>query len=211
MTKFPCPKCGVYYEPYMSRKDGKAMLECPKDGLFETNIATSKNFRKFCAKLGSAKNRDPHYYTSAEEKIKRYLENRGLVEGLDFTHNTRISVKIDSKNRYFWPDFVIHFKKLMVGASPEIWHRMWARNNADERFTEAMKILGWEVLNLDEKDLTQLNKKRKEGKVHGFNPKAKPYHRTDRCKRMDLFFGKPEKGLDITKKVDKDEKQKRCS
>lgn len=199
-TKFPCPKCGKYYEPYMTRKDGKAMCECPNDGLYETNIAVSKNFRVFCSKLGSAPNRDPHYYTSAESIVKRYLENRGLTEGLDFTHNTRIEVKMNGKKRYFWPDFVVPQKKLIIGASPNIWHKMWARNDADDRFTAHMKTLGWDVINLDETNLQQLNKSRTEGKKLGFNPNVKPYHRTENCKKLDSVFGKPQKGGKTKKK-----------
>lgn len=187
-TRFPCPKCGVYYVPYMTKKDGKALLECPTHGLFETSIAVSKNFRKFCSKLGSAPNRDPHYYTSSEKRIKRYLEARDLVEGLDFTHNTRIETKVDEKKRYFWPDFIVHSKKLIIGASPHIWHKMWSRNNADERFTEYMKTISWEVINLDEKDLHQLNLRRTEGKVLGKNPKNKPYERSKNCKKLDKIF-----------------------
>jgi len=71
---------------------------------------------------------------------------------------------------------------------------MWARNHADDRFSEAMKKLDWEVINLDEKDLQQLNKQRTEGKKLGFNPKAQPYHRTENCKRLDSIFGKLVKG-----------------
>lgn len=189
MTKFPCPKCGKYYEPYMTRKDGKAMCECPTHGLYETSIAVSKNFRLFCSKLGSAPNRSQGYYTSSEFRVKRYLDNHGQMEGLDYVHNARVPVVMDGKKRYFWPDFIVYSKRLIIGASPHIWHQMWARNNADDRFSDYMKGLGWEVINLDEKDLSQLNKRRTEGKKLGFNPEAKPYHRTDRCKRLDEIFG----------------------
>lgn len=187
-TKFPCPKCGIYYIPYMTRKDGKAMLECKKHGLFETSIASSKHFRQFCAKLGSAPNRDAHYYTSSEQRVKRYLDKHGLKEGLDYTHNTRVEVMMEDKKRYFWPDFIIHNKKLIIGASPAIWHKMWNRNDADERFEDAMNDIGWKVINLDERDLSHLNKKRTEGKKLGFNPKSKPYYRTANCKIMDGLF-----------------------
>jgi len=193
-TKFPCPSCGKYYKPYMTRRDGKAMCECREHGLYETSIAVSKNFRLFCAKLGSAPNRDPHYYTSSEERVQRFLERRGLKEGLDYFHNSRVAVEVDGKRRYFWPDFVVPSKKIIIGASPHIWHQMWARNHADDRFSEAMKKLDWEVINLDEKDLQQLNKQRTEGKKLGFNPKAQPYHRTENCKRLDSIFGKLVKG-----------------
>lgn len=179
MTKFPCPICGKYYEPYMTRKDGKAMLECPTHGLYETSIAVSKNFRLFCSKLGSKPNRESWYYTSSEFKVKRYLDKAGLVEGLDYFHNNRVPVEIDGKERYFWPDFTVPAKKLIIGASPAIWHRMWARNKADDRFTEIMKKLGWKTIHLDEKDLQKLNKRRKKDK----------YPRPERCKELDSIFG----------------------
>jgi len=189
MTKFPCPKCGKYYEPYLTRKDGKALCECPKCGLYETSIAVSKNFRKFCQKLGSAPNREPTYYTSSEERVKRYLEHNGLREGLDFFHNNRVLILMNEKRRYFWPDFVIPSKKLIIGASPHIWHMLWSRNGADERFSAYMKSLGWKVIHLDEKDLNALNKRRTRGKKLGFNPEAKPYERPKRCKELDEIFG----------------------
>jgi len=179
----------------MHSKEGFAFMLCKKCKVqYKTSTAVSANFRKFCSKLGSAPNRSPTHYTSAEQTVQRYLEKRGLREGLDFTHNTRVKVKMDNKSRFFWPDFVIPAKKLIVGASPHIWHQMWARNNADDRFTLAMKEIGWEVINLNEKDLQQLNKYRTEGKRLGFNPEAPPYHRTENCKRMDVLFGKPQKG-----------------
>ena len=194
LTKFPCPICGKYFEPYMARKDGKAMLECPQHGLFETSIATSKNFRKFCQKLGSAPNRNPTYYTSSEQRVKRFLVNHKMKEGLDFFHNSRIGPFINGNKRkvYYWCDFVIPSKKLVLEASPAIWHKMWNRNEADERKTKFLGQLGWTVYNLNEKDLAQLNKRRTEGKILGKNPKNSPYHRTETCKKMDMiFYGVP--------------------
>ena len=175
LTKFPCPICGKYYEPYMSRKDGKAMLECPEHGLYETSIATSKNFRKFCAKLGSAPNRSPTYYTSSESKVKRYLVNHGLVEGLDFFHNARIGpfVNGNKKKVYYWCDFVVPSKKLVIEASPEIWHKMWNREDADLRKAKFLGQLGWTLMNLNEKALRRLNLRRTEGKILGRNPKTR--------------------------------------
>jgi len=192
---YPCAKCGTYNLPYMHSKEGYAFMRCSKcTAQYKTSTAVSANFRRFCSKLGSAPNRDPHYYTSSEERVQRFLERRGLKEGLDYFHNSRVAVEMDSKRRYFWPDFVIPSKKLIIGASPHIWHQMWARNHADDRFTAAMKLIGWEVINLDEKDLQQLNKRRTEGKKLGFNPKAQPYHRTENYKKLDSYFGKPQKG-----------------
>lgn len=162
LTKFPCPKCGKYYEPYMTRKDGKAMLECPTDGLYETSIAVSKNFRKFCAKLGSAPNRDPHYYTSAEEKVRKYLVQKGLVEGLNFTHNTRLGPYVNgNKHRtYYWADFIVPEAKLVIECSPSIWHTRWNREGADKRKTDFLRIQRWDLISLDEKELSKINKNR---------------------------------------------------
>jgi very-short-patch-repair endonuclease/predicted RNA-binding Zn-ribbon protein involved in translation (DUF1610 family) len=180
-TKFPCPKCGIYYEPYLTRKDGKAMLECPEHGLFETSIATSKNFRTFCAKLGSAPNRSPTYYTSSEERVKRFLLRRGMNDGLDFFHNARIGPFLNENQHkiYFWCDFVVPKFKLVLEASPHIWHKMWNREQADIRKEHFLNSLGWNVINLDEKDLHQLNKKRKNAK----------YPKTERVKELYQIFG----------------------
>jgi len=208
-TKFPCPACGIYYEPYMTRRDGKAMCDCPQHGLYETSIAVSKNFRIFCAKVGSAPNRDAHYYTSSEEKIKHFLDHRGLVEGLDYSHNARVRngrnahphkfINEKGKKRtaryvYFWFDFVIPSKKMILEASPSVWHKMWNRESSDQKKSDFASAIGWTLINLDEKDLAQLNKPRTEGKKLGFNPNVKPYHRTENCQKLDSLFGKPQKG-----------------
>ena len=200
-VEYPCAKCGTYNLPYMHSKKGFAFMLCKKcKSQYKTSTAVSANFRKFCSRIAQKPNKSPGYYTSAELKVKNYLEKRGYKEGLSFFHNSRVPVIMDSKSRYFFPDFTIPEKKLMIGASPSIWHTRWARNNADDRFTLAMKKLGWEVINLDEKDLQQLNKKRTEGKKLGFNPDAQPYHRTENCKRLDSVFGNPYKGGKLKKK-----------
>ena len=184
-TKFPCPVCGVYYEPYLTRKDGKAMLECPNHGLFETSIATSKNFRIFCAKLGSAPNRSPTYYTSSEAVIQRFLVNQGLKEGLEFFHNSRVGPFLNGNKHkvYFWCDFVVPKYHLILEASPRIWHKLWNREQGDNRKELFLGNLGWKVINLDEKDLNQLNKIRKETK----------YPKTERVKEVYEIFGCQEK------------------
>jgi len=195
--KYPCPTCGQYFLPYMHSKDGYAFMICPQHGQFKTSVAVSANFRKFCSKLGSAPNRSPGYYTSSELRVKRYLDNLGLIEGMDYFHNSRIPAVMDNKKRFFFPDFTLPKLKLCIGASPHIWHKMWGRNNADKRFTAYMKKLGWKVINLDEKDLNQLNKRRTEGKKLGRNPNVKPYHRTATCKRLDKIL-KEKKNVILT-------------
>jgi hypothetical protein len=157
------------------------MLECPEHGLFETSIATSKNFRTFCAKLGSAPNRSPTYYTSSEGVVQRFLVKQGLNEGLDFFHNARVGPFLNNNKHkiYFWCDFVVPKHILILEASPRIWHRMWNREQADNRKELFLGNLGWKVINLDEKDLHQLNKKRKEEK----------YPKTERVKEVYRIFG----------------------
>jgi len=149
LTQFPCPVCGQYFTPYLSRKDGKAMCECSKDGLFETSIGVSKNFRKFCSKIARKPNRSPIYYTSFEYKIKRILENLGLIEGLDFWHNVR--VKFNNKS-YTWLDFYIPRKDIIVRASPSVWHKMWSRGTADDRIKLFLESKGLNVIDITEKN-----------------------------------------------------------
>jgi len=148
LTQFPCPICGQYFVPYLSRKDGKAMCECPKDGLFETSIGVSKNFRKFCSRIARKPNRSPVYYTSMEYKIKKILENLGLIEGLDFWHNVR--VKFNEKY-YTWLDFYIPRKNLIIRASPSIWHVRWSRGDADDRIRKFLESKSLLVLDITEK------------------------------------------------------------
>ena len=149
LTSFPCPICGKFFKPYLSRKDGKAMMECPKDGLFETSIKASKNFRKFCSKLGKKPNRSPNYYTAGERKIKEWLELNNMKEGLEFFHNSRVKLR----GRWYWLDFVVPESRTVIEYSPEVWHKLWNRKSADERKKEALEELGYNLLSLNDKDL----------------------------------------------------------
>lgn len=124
-VEYPCPKCGTYTKPYMHSRDGFAYMICPKCNVqYKTSVAVSANFRKFCSKVGSAPNRSPSYYTSSEEKVRYFLQNRGLLEGLDFFHNARVGPFKNEKNRkvYYWVDFAIPKYKLIIEVSPSIWH-----------------------------------------------------------------------------------------
>lgn len=190
VVKYPCAKCGKYFEPFMHTTDGYALMVCPEHGQYKTSVKVSVNFRKFCKRLGAAPNRSPTYYTSSEEKIRRYLKNRGFIEGLTFFHNSRIGPFINGNKHkvYYWCDFCVPDKRLILEASPSIWHTRWNREGADERKKKFLQELGWNLINLDEKDLSQLNKKRTEGKKLGRNPNVKPYHRTSNCKRLDEIF-----------------------
>lgn len=201
LVAYPCPKCGKYYVPYMHTKDGYALMICEEHGQYKTSVQVSANFRKFCSKVGSAPNRDPHYYTSSEEKILRFLRRRGLIEGLDFTHNTRIGPFINEKGHkvFYWVDFIIPQYKLILEASPQIWHKMWNREKADERKAKFLTPLGWKVIHLDEKDLNQLNKKRKKSK-YPKTENVKEIYRIFNCsEEYEIENGEREKGIQYDK------------
>lgn len=180
-VEYPCPKCGTYTKPYMHSRDGFAYMICPKCNVqYKTSVAVSANFRKFCSKVGSAPNRSPSYYTSSEEKVRYFLQNRGLLEGLDFFHNARVGPFKNEKNRkvYYWVDFAIPKYKLIIEVSPNVWHRLWNREEADERKNIILTNLGWKVIHLDEKDLNQLNKRRKKSK----------YPKTEKVRELYTIF-----------------------
>lgn len=181
-VSYPCPRCGNFEKPYMYSKDGYAYMLCSKcHTQYKTSTAVSANFRKFCSKVGSKPNRSPTYYTSSEEKVRRFLQRRGLLEGLDFFHNARIGPFENGNKRkvYYWIDFVVPSKRLLIECSPSIWHRMWNREEADKRKNQLVEQLGWTIIHLDEKELNQLNKKRKKSK----------YPKTDNVKKLYQLFG----------------------
>jgi len=161
LVKYPCPKCGTYYLPEYHQKDGKAVMTCSKHGIYKTSVAVSLNFRKFCSKIGSKPNRAPTYYSSSEEKVKRYLEKRGFVEGIDYFHNARVKLKIKGRTRYFWLDFILPRLDLVIEASPSVWHKMWNRQEADDRKRTYLKSQALILFDLNEKELRKLNLKRK--------------------------------------------------
>jgi len=155
MTEFPCPICGKYYPPYLVTTTGISKCECPEHGLFETNNKISKNFRRFCSRLGSKPNRSPTYYTSSEKKIKDYLDKK-YKEGLDYWHNVRIQYINNDHRSYFWLDFVVPEKKIVLECSPSIWHTRWNRNGADNRKKTLIESLGWRYIQLDEVSLQNI-------------------------------------------------------
>jgi len=179
LVKYPCPKCGNYYLPEYHQKDGKAVMVCLTHGIFKTSVAVSLNFRKFCSKIGSKPHRSPVYYSSSEKKVQRYLERRNLIEGIEYFHNSRIKCKIKGRVRYFWLDFIIPKLDLVIEASPRIWHKLWNRAEADARKRTLLKAMGLNLIELDEKDLRRLNKRRKKSK----------YPRPENCKKLDKIFG----------------------
>jgi very-short-patch-repair endonuclease len=156
---YPCPICGKYNVPEYHQTDGKAIMRCKDHGLYKTSVSVSLNFRKFCKKLGSAPNRSPVYYTSSERKLRDLLLNIGLIEGLDFYHNSRIStVNGNGRKIYFWIDFIIPKYKMIVECNITIWHSLWQRGTADLRKKELIEKLGWKYIGLNEKEINKLNK-----------------------------------------------------
>lgn len=144
-TKFPCPSCGIYYEPQTVTK-GKSFMLCKEHGIFETDNKKSLSFRKFCSKLGSKPNRSQGYYTSGEERIRQYLLRRGLIEGYDFIHNARIYNE-DTKS-YYWIDFYLPRYKtpIFICYNPDVWHKLWNRSKSDKIKIDFLKKLGKVVI-----------------------------------------------------------------
>jgi len=151
-TKFPCPKCGEYFEPYLINSKGRAMMECPKHGLYETKIAVSKNFRIFCSKVAKQPNRSQSYYTKSEQKVKDFLEKNGYREGIDFIHNARVKLN----NRYYWLDFYIPRERLVIEVSPKIWHQMWNRQESDKTKYQILKANGLRVVEVHDKNYKEV-------------------------------------------------------
>ena len=161
IVKFPCPKCGIYYEP-TSQVGGYAFMNCPKDGLFKTSNAVSLSFRKFCSKLGGAPNRNPGYYTSEEDKVRRYLVKIGEVEGVTFFHNARIQAVNDKGNKvFYWLDFVLPIRRIVIECNPSIWHKMWNREGADIRKQTILGLLGLTLVEMTEDDVRTISFKKK--------------------------------------------------
>lgn len=152
LTKFPCPICGRYYEPYMVSKKGVAMMECDEHGLFQTSVKVSKNFRVFCSKIAQGDTRSQGHYTSGEEKIRQYLLSKGLREGFDFIHNCRVS----NGSGYYWLDFYIPRRDLVLEYSPSIWHEMWNRQSSEEKKYSFLQENVRLVIILGDEDLKRL-------------------------------------------------------
>lgn len=141
--KYPCPNCGRYELPYMHTKTGYAYMLCSKcKTQYKTSTKVSASFRKFCSKLGSKPNRSQGYYTSGEERIRQYLIRRGLLEGYDFIHNSRIYNK-ETKN-YIWVDFFLprYNRPIFICYNPDVWHKLWGREKSDKIKLRYLKKLG---------------------------------------------------------------------
>jgi len=158
-VQYPCPTCGLYFTPEYHQKNGIAVMKCKEHGLFKTSVAVSLNFRKFCSKVARKPNRSPVYYTSVERKLRDLLLEIGLIEGLDFCHNSRISTINENKRKiYFWIDFIIPKYKIALECNITIWHSRWSRGTADQRKKELIEKFGWKYIGLNEKEINKLTK-----------------------------------------------------
>jgi len=161
LVKYPCPKCGIYYEPEF-HMNGYAFMECKEHGLFKTSVKVSKNFRKFCSKIAKKPNRSPYYYTSSEKKIKDILDKAKYIEGIHYFHNVRVKDTTRKNKRggpiYYWLDFYIPEERLVICVNPTIWHRMWSREKSDNKKNKFLESLGLKVIEIDEKSSHKIKK-----------------------------------------------------
>jgi len=167
--KYPCPTCGKYFLPYMDSSKGYAFMICPEHGQFKTSISVSANFRKFCSKVARKPNRSPVYYTSTEKKFKKYLEDLGFKEGIDFWHNVRVRYHNGSRYVYYWIDFLMRMLDIGFEIDPKVWHSLWNRDKSDRIKVKRILGDGIRLLSLSDKDLKNkdtITSKLKELKVY---------------------------------------------
>jgi len=149
LTKFPCPKCGVYYEPEATLKT-KAIMKCTEHGLFEIDINRSLNFRKFCSKIASKPNRSPFYYTTSELRIKEALDKLNIK----YFHN----VGVEINGHKYWLDFYLPFYNVWISCDPSVWHKLWNRQSSDINKARSVVELGIKALPVKDEQL-KLNSK----------------------------------------------------
>lgn len=155
-VSYCCPNCKTYNIPYMHNKEGIAFIQCKNcKEQYKTSVSVSKDFRKLCSKIASNPVKSSTYYTSAERKVKKYLERIGYEEGIDFIHNVRVCNKGKEKQVYYWLDFYIPELKLVIEASPRIWHRE-DREVAEKRKYDYLSSKGLTVLTYDDRVLRKL-------------------------------------------------------
>lgn len=181
LVAYMCPSCKSFNKPYFHNKKGIAFSLCANcKAQYKTSTATSANFRKFSSRHGRKPNRQPNYYSSSEKAGKKYLENQGLVEGFTFFHNARVKTE-NEKGRivYYWLDFVIPTKKLVIEVSPEIWHKLGNVPEKDKRKRKFIEDMGWTLIELKTEDIKLLNR-----------TKPRSQKRPTACWRLDRFFKK---------------------
>jgi hypothetical protein len=148
-TKFPCPICHELHKPYLSKVDGVALMECKDHGLYQTSIETSKLFRIFCSKVAKGKTKSNGYYTQAERKVKRILDEMGFEEGLSYIHNVRLK----ALTTYYYTDFYFPKLNLVIEVSPNVWHKMNGRSKVEEKKLRYLADKNISVLILDDECL----------------------------------------------------------
>ena len=148
VISYPCPNCGTYTKPYM-HVNGYAYMLCPKCNVqYKTSTKVSANFRKLCSRVASNPTRSQGYYTSSEKKVKAVLDKLGLREGIDYVHNCRVK----NGRTYYYPDFLLHYKRIIIEVSPSIWHTRWNREDSERKKKEFFKQLGFTIVELGDED-----------------------------------------------------------
>ena len=181
LVAYMCPKCKSFNKPYFHNKKGIAFTRCTNcKAQYKTSTARSAKFRKFSSRHGRKPNRQPNYYSSSERAGKKYLENLGLKEGFDFFHNARVKTE-NAKGRiiYYWLDFVIPSKNLVIEISPEIWHKLSGVPEKDKRKRKFIEDMGWTLIDLKSEDIKLLNR-----------TKLGSDKRPALCKKLDGMFKK---------------------
>jgi len=151
LTPYPCPECQGNYKLPDHHKDGYAVCYCEKHGEYRTNVNQSLNFRRFCSRIARKPNKSPTYFTPPELKVKKALDSLDIT----YTHNQRFKAR---QGVYYYPDFVVESKKLVIGVDPSIWHSRWNRTKSDKRKIAYFKDLGYRYLSLPEDILNNREK-----------------------------------------------------
>jgi len=148
ITKFLCPNCKKQYEAPIKVIGVIAHMICSNCNYpFNVNLNKSLHFREFCSKIARKPTRNRDYYTKPERKVKQILDSLGLIEGHDYIHNVRFKA---GKRTYYWVDFLLPHKSIVIEVSPSIWHRYFPRNDK-ERKVFFRDVMGYEYFVLKEK------------------------------------------------------------
>jgi len=157
VVEYPCPECGRYNKPYMHNLKGYAFQLCEGCGTqYKTSTRVSASFRRYCSRTAQNPNRSPTFYTSSEKKVKKLMEAKGYVEGIDYWHNVRIADP-ERKGVYFWLDFYLPLQRLVVECSPRVWHALWDRRSSDRRKRLLVESYGLRYLEVDGEELDRLD------------------------------------------------------
>ena len=142
---YPCPRCRSNYKVPIRHVNGWAICVCEIHGEWRVSFLRSFKFRRLCSIAASKPNKSPDYYTPPELRIKRILDKLRVR----YEHNKPFR----NGKVIYYPDFVITSPiKLIIEASPSIWHSRWNREESDRAKYAYFKSIGYEVLQLTEKD-----------------------------------------------------------